>query len=179
MRSTSHSSGQSREGRPRQIGKAATWFHGHDVTEPSRHGWCPRCQRTVINQGSVSLKQRPLTLDTLDSLQLIPSHCHRSLVGSVEVYYRSSDSVASDCDSNCDATAAESFRARAPGYSAAPRRARGMNPTMELERAITPISLSQWTVFECRSAGVAAPEDSRRGNCPLTWTCTLWRNASV
>ena len=59
---------------------------------------------TVIKQGSVSLKQRPLTLDTLDSPQLIPRHCHRSLVGSVEVYYRSSDSVASDCDSNCDAT---------------------------------------------------------------------------
>ena len=69
------------------------------------------------------------------------------------------------------AAAAESVRARAPGYSAAPRLARGMNPTMNLERATTPISLSQWAVFECRSAGVAAPEDSRRGNCPLTWTC--------
>ncbi len=47
------------------------------------------------------------------------------------------------------AAAADGLSARAPGYSATPRRARGMNPTMDLERAITPISLSQWAVFEC------------------------------
>ena len=77
------------------------------------------------------------------------------------------------------AAAADGLSARAPGYSAAPRRARGMNPTMDLERAITPISLSQWAVFECRSAGVAAPEDSRQGKLPLTWTCRLWCRVSV
>ena len=69
------------------------------------------------------------------------------------------------------AAAADGLSARAPGYSAAPRQARGTNPTMVLERAITPISLTHWAISECRSAGVAAPEDSRRGNCPLTWTC--------
>ena len=56
------------------------------------------------------------------------------------------------------AAAAESFRARAPGYSAAPRLARGMNPTMNLERAITPISLSQLSAFGCRPAGVGTLE---------------------
>jgi hypothetical protein len=40
------------------------------------------------------------------------------------------------------AAAAEGLSARAAGCSAAPRLARGMNPTMDLERAITPISLS-------------------------------------
>ena len=40
------------------------------------------------------------------------------------------------------AAVAESFRARALGDSAAPRLARGMNPTMDLERATMPISLS-------------------------------------
>ena len=42
----------------------------------------------------------------------------------------------------CRRGAAEGLSARAAGCSAAPRLARGMNPTMDLERAITPVSLS-------------------------------------
>jgi hypothetical protein len=72
--------------------------------------------------------------------------------------------------------AAEGLWARAPGYSAAPRLARGMNPTMDLESAIT-ISLSQWVALG--STGVKAPEVASRGNYPLTRTCGLWRSVRV
>jgi hypothetical protein len=54
-----------------------------------------------------------------------------------------------------------------------------MNPRTNLERAITPISLSQWAALVCRSPGVEAPEVSRRGNYPLTRTCGLWRSVRV
>jgi hypothetical protein len=40
------------------------------------------------------------------------------------------------------AAAAEERSVRAAGCSATPRLARGMNPTMDLEKAIMPISLS-------------------------------------
>ena len=59
------------------------------------------------------------------------------------------------------AAAAESFWVRAPDYSAAPRLARGMNPTMNLEGAITLISLSQLAAFGSRPAGVGTLEVTR------------------
>jgi hypothetical protein len=46
----------------------------------------------------------------------------------------------------------------APGCSSPTGPASGMNSGMDLERAITPISLSQWTTLGCRAAGAAAPE---------------------
>ena len=64
------------------------------------------------------------------------------------------------------AAAADGLSACAPGDSASPQPARGMNRVMNMERTVTPTRWAQRAALRWKAVGAAAPERLRRGIAP-------------